>query len=152
MIFWFYFTCIKISPRQTISSRYLASTLNLTCVNDVTCSYDVIMRKRQVLDLTLTLRVPRFSLRPKHFALCQMCSNIQLQGLSWPKGDPSIVVSLNYTRPTLNLLREREEFCHRGLQTTKAQTSLRIRAVWSAPLLFTNWIEPYLNLLQVRLH
>ena len=76
MIFWFYFTCIKISPRQTFSSRCLASTLNLTCVNDVTCSYDVIMLKRQVLNLTLTLRVPRFSLRPKKFALCQICSNI----------------------------------------------------------------------------
>ena len=76
MIFWFYFTCIKISPRQTISSRSLASTLKLTCANDVTCSYDVIMRKRQVLNLTLTLRVPRFSLLPKQFALCQMCSNI----------------------------------------------------------------------------
>ena len=73
MIFWFYFTCIKISPRQT---RSLASTLNLTCANDVTCFYDVIMRKRQVLNLTLTLRVPRFSLRPKQFALCQMRSNI----------------------------------------------------------------------------
>ena len=44
-IFWFYFTCIKISPRQTISSRSLASTLNLACANDVTCSYDVIVRK-----------------------------------------------------------------------------------------------------------
>ena len=43
MIFWFYFTCIKISPRQTIPSRSLASTL--TCPNDVTYSYDVIMRK-----------------------------------------------------------------------------------------------------------
>ena len=64
-IFWFYFSCIKISPRQTNSSRSLASTLNLTCANDVTCSYDVIMRKRQVLNLTLTLRVPRFNLRPK---------------------------------------------------------------------------------------
>ena len=72
MTFWFYFTCIKISPRQTISSLSLASTLNLTCANDVTCSYDVIMRKRQVLNLTLTLRVPRFSLRPKQFALCQI--------------------------------------------------------------------------------
>ena len=61
MIFWFYFTCIKISPRQTISSRSLASTLNLTCANDVTCSYDVIMRK-QVLNLTLTLRVPRLTI------------------------------------------------------------------------------------------
>ena len=69
-------TCIKISPRQTISSRSLASTLNLTCANDVTYSYDVIMLKRQVLNLTLTLRGPRFSLRPKQFALCQMCSNI----------------------------------------------------------------------------
>ena len=72
MTFWFYFTCIKISPRQTISSRSLASTLNLTCANDVTCSYDVIMRKRQVLNLTLTLRVPRFSLRSKQSALCQI--------------------------------------------------------------------------------
>ena len=45
MIFWFYFTCIKISPRQTTSSCSLASTLNLTCANDVTYSYDVIMRK-----------------------------------------------------------------------------------------------------------
>ena len=53
-------------------SRSLASTLNLTCPNDVTCSYDVIMRKRQVLNLTLTLRVPRFSLRPKQVALCQI--------------------------------------------------------------------------------
>ena len=68
MIFWFYFTCIKISPRRTISSRSLASTMNLTCANDVTCSNDVIMRKRQVLNMTLTLRGPRFSLRPKQFA------------------------------------------------------------------------------------
>ena len=152
MIFCFYFTCINISPRQTISSHSLASTLNLACANDVTCSCDVIMRKRQVLTLTLTLRVPRFSLRPKQFALCQMCSNILLQGLSWTKVDPNIVVSLNYSRPTLNLLKVLEEFCHRGLQTTKAQTSLHIRAVWSAPLLFTNWIVSYLNLLQARLH
>ena len=100
MIFWeFLFTCI----RQTILSRSLASTLNLTCANDVTCSYDVIMRTRQVLNLTLTLRGPRFSLRPKQFALCQMCSNIYLQGLSWTKVDPSIVVSLNYSRPTLKV-------------------------------------------------
>ena len=118
MIFWFYFSCINISPRQTISSRCLASTLNLTCANDVTCSCDVILRKRQVL--TLMLRVPRFSLRPKQFALCQMCSNILLQGLSWTKVDPNIVVSLNYGRSTLNLLKVLEEFCHRGLQTTKA--------------------------------
>ena len=31
-----------------------------------------------------------------------------------------------------------------------AQTSLRIRAVWSASLLFTNWIVSHLNLLQAR--
>ena len=43
MIFWFYFTYIKVSPRQTSCS--LASTLNLMCAYDVTCSYDVIMRK-----------------------------------------------------------------------------------------------------------
>ena len=115
-----------LSLRQTISSRSLASTLNLTCANDVTCSYDVNMRKRQVLNLMLTLRARRFSLHPKQFDLCQKCSNIQLQGLSWTKVDPSIVVSLNYSRPTLNLLKVREEFYHQGLQTTKAQTSLRI--------------------------
>ena len=34
-----------------------------------------------------------------------------------------------------------------GLRTTKAQTSLRICAVWSAPLLFTYW-KVYLDLLQ----
>ena len=37
-----------------------------------------------------------------------------------------------------------------GLRTTKAQTSLRIRAVWSAPLLFAYWKESYLNLLQAE--
>ena len=39
MIFWFCFTCIKIS------SRSLTLILNLVCASDVTCSYDVIMRK-----------------------------------------------------------------------------------------------------------
>ena len=63
------------------------------------------------------MRIPRFSLRPKQFALCQMRSNIMLQGLSWAKVDPSVVVSLNYSRPTLNLLNVREEFCHWGLQS-----------------------------------
>ena len=38
----------------------------------------------------------------------------------------------------------------RGLQTTMAQTSLHIRAVWSAPLLFAYWKVSYLNLLQVK--
>ena len=37
-----------------------------------------------------------------------------------------------------------------GLRTTKAQTSLRIRAVWSAPFLFTFWKAPYLSLLQAK--
>ena len=114
MIFWFYFTCIKISPRQT--SRSVASILNLMCTNDVTCSYDVIMRKRQVLNLTLRLRVLRFSLRPKQFALCHLATK-----LSWAKVDPSIVVILNYSRPTLNL---REEFCHRSLQENKGADQL----------------------------
>ena len=35
-----------------------------------------------------------------------------------------------------------------GLQTTQAQISLRIRAVWSAPLLFAFWKVSYVNLLQ----
>ena len=38
----------------------------------------------------------------------------------------------------------------RGLQTAKAQTSLRILAVWSAPLLFAFWKVSYLNLLQAK--
>ena len=37
-----------------------------------------------------------------------------------------------------------------GLQAIKAQTSLPIRAVWSAPLLFTFWKVSYQNLLQVK--
>ena len=37
-----------------------------------------------------------------------------------------------------------------GLGTTQAQTSLRIRAVWSAPLLFAFWKILYVNLLLVK--
>ena len=37
-----------------------------------------------------------------------------------------------------------------GLQTTQAQTSLRIRAVWSAPLLFLLGKVSYVILLQVK--
>ena len=37
-----------------------------------------------------------------------------------------------------------------GLWTTKAQTSLRIRAAWSVPLLFANWKVSYLDLLQAK--
>ena len=37
-----------------------------------------------------------------------------------------------------------------GLQITPAQTSLRFRAVWSAPLLFPFWKESYLGLLQAK--
>ena len=40
----------------------------------------------------------------------------------------------------------------RGLWTTKAQTSLRIRADWSAPLLLTFWKVSYLNLPYVKFH
>ena len=36
------------------------------------------------------------------------------------------------------------------LGTTKAQTSLRICAVWSAPLLFAYWKVSYLDLLQTK--
>ena len=39
-----------------------------------------------------------------------------------------------------------------GLRTTKAQTSLRIRAVLSAPLLFSYWKVSYQNLLQAKFH
>ena len=37
-----------------------------------------------------------------------------------------------------------------GLRTTQAQTSLRICAVWSAPLLFPFWKLSYVNLMQVK--
>ena len=37
-----------------------------------------------------------------------------------------------------------------GLGTTKLQTSLRFRAVWSVPLLFPFWKAPYLSLLHVK--
>ena len=37
-----------------------------------------------------------------------------------------------------------------GLRTTKAQTSLRIRAVWSAPLFFAYWKVSYLDLLRPK--
>ena len=36
------------------------------------------------------------------------------------------------------------------LRTTKAQTSLRIRAVWSAHLLFAYWEVTYLSMLQAK--
>ena len=44
----------------------------------------------------------------------------------------------------------REKICHRCLQTTKAQTSLRIRAVWSAPVSFAYWKVSHLNFLQAN--
>ena len=44
----------------------------------------------------------------------------------------------------------REKTCLRGLRTTQAQTSLRISAVWSAPLLFAFWKVLYVNLLQMK--
>ena len=37
-----------------------------------------------------------------------------------------------------------------GLQTTKVQTSLRMRAVWSVPLLFALRNVPYVYFLQVK--
>ena len=37
-----------------------------------------------------------------------------------------------------------------GLQTTKSQTSLRIRADWSEPLLFAYWEVSYLKFLQAK--
>ena len=36
-----------------------------------------------------------------------------------------------------------------GLPITQELTSLRIRSVWSAPLLFAFWNKTYVNLLQV---
>ena len=44
-----------------------------------------------------------------------------------------------------------EKICLCHMWTTKAQISLRIHAVWSAPLLFTAWIVWYLYLLQPKL-
>ena len=39
-----------------------------------------------------------------------------------------------------------------GLETTQAQTSLRFRAVRSAPLLFAFCKVPYLSLLRAKIH
>ena len=39
-----------------------------------------------------------------------------------------------------------------GLRTTQAQTSLRIRAVWSARLFFADWEVYYLDLLRAKFH
>ena len=147
MIFWLYFTCIKISPRQTISSRSLASTLN----------WRALMTSLAVMT-SLCVNDKYWTWRWRWEALALICILNNLPYVkcvpifSYKGVDPSIVVSLNYSRPTLNLLKIREELCHLGLQTTKAQISLGIRAVWSAPLLFTHWIVSYLNLLQARLH
>ena len=58
-----------------------------------------------VLNCLKKLRAPRFNLGPKPFALCQFCSNIVLKWLFWANVDQSIVVSLNYSRPTLNIQR-----------------------------------------------
>ena len=44
----------------------------------------------------------------------------------------------------------RDKTCFGGLRTTQAQTSLRIRAVWSAPLLFAFMKVPYVDLLQMK--
>ena len=44
-----------------------------------------------------------------------------------------------------------EKTCLRGWRTTKAQTSLFIRAVWSAPLLFAYWKVSYKNFLQAKI-
>ena len=44
----------------------------------------------------------------------------------------------------------REKPCLRWLSTTKAQTSMRIRAVWSAPLSFAYWKVSYLDMHQAK--
>ena len=44
----------------------------------------------------------------------------------------------------------RENLSSVGLRITQAQTSLRISAVWSAPLLFAFCKVPYVNLLQMK--
>ena len=42
-------------------------------------------------------------------------------------------------------------FCLRDLRTTNAQTNLRVRAVWSVPLLFAFRKVSYLNMLQMKI-
>ena len=44
----------------------------------------------------------------------------------------------------------REKTCLRGFATTQAQTSLHIRAVWPAPLLFAYWKVTCVYLLQAK--
>ena len=43
-----------------------------------------------------------------------------------------------------------EKTCLRGSQTTKAQTSLGIHAVYSVPLLLTIWKVSYIDLLPAK--
>ena len=57
--------------------------------------------------------------------------------------------TLRYTT-TIWALRRENLTVFGGLQTTQAQTSLRIRAVWSAPLLYAYWKVSYLDLLQAK--
>ena len=45
---------------------------------------------------------------------------------------------------------QREKTCLWEFATTQAQTSLRIRAVWSAPLIFAFGKVPYVDLLQMK--
>ena len=101
MIFWFCFTCIKISARQTITSRSLTSILNLACTYGVTCSYDVVMRRWRRRWEPLALIWVLNHLPNVNFV--QIFSYNGYLGLRLTH--PSIVVSLNYSRPTLNLQR-----------------------------------------------
>ena len=51
-------------------------------------------------------------------------------------------------RSIILLTNKKQQPVFRGLRTTQAQTSLRIRA----PMLFAYWKESYLDLLQEKFH
>ena len=62
--------------------------------------------------------------------------------------NPDLVQEKEKLHPKMGLVAIKPVFG--GLRTTKAQTSLRIRAVLSVPLLFAFWKVLYLDLLPAK--
>ena len=67
-------------------------------------------------------------LQYSYFIMCVIYKTL-VGGIYRAKSSENILIDLDATKPVFVL----------GLRTTKAQTSLRIRADWSAHLLFAFW-------------
>ena len=61
-------------------------------------------------------------------------------------------VKISISKPAYDMGLDARKPVFGGLRTTQAQTSLRIRAVCSAPLLFAFCKAPYPSLLQAKFH